>query len=109
MFVKGYRNIFREAKLKTHYVEWGEGLGHMRAKLYCPAISPQKAHSSERPSQVDLDALCRTQAPAVPAELVSGHDYRRQRLGEEVVSLADRQQNPGDRTADLTEEENKME
>lgn len=42
MFVKGYRHIFREAKLKTHYVEWGEGLGHMHAQLYCPAISASK-------------------------------------------------------------------
>lgn len=56
--------------------------------------------SSERPSQVDLDALCRTQAPAVPAEFISGHDYQWQRLGEEVVSLTDRQQNPGDRMAE---------
>lgn len=60
----------------------------------------KKLISSECPSQVDLDALCWMQAPAVPAEFISGHDYQWHRLGEKVVSLTDRQQNPGDRTAE---------
>lgn len=71
----------------------------MYTQLYCPAIPPlERPIYSQRPSQVDLDALCPTPAPAVPAEFISGHNYQWQRLGEEVVSLTDRQQNPGGRT-----------
>lgn len=67
--------------------------------------------SSKRSSQLDLDTLYRTQAPAVPAEFISGHNYQWQRLGEDVVSLTDTQQNPGGRTMEscshLADEERK--
>lgn len=78
----------------------GRDLGTSTLSFIVQPFPLKRPISSECPSQVDLDALCRIQAPAVPAEFISGHDYQWQCLREEVVSLTDRQQNPGDRMAE---------
>lgn len=89
-----------------------EGIqAHAHSTLLTCHFLLKRPISSKRPSQLDLDTLYRTQAPAVPAEFSSGRNYQWQLLGEEVVSLTDRQQNPGGRTTEscshLADEERK--